>query len=268
MSIFDIFKRESVTISAKSTLILPGSDQNRKVVCYKCEQEIDERHEVEGCRKSGTSRRVFFGRMAAIAAGTAVVARVTPELITAPAKPSLDDAILKVLREQQILLDFFRKQQAEVIALTPKAPFIGPVEIAADIPSGLRSGTFYAEIHGFKIKYEALRNMSLDRVAIEAPLPHVPPTIKEGNRFSGEQVFPTRRNWNNRRFEGSLHETITTINRELPHIALDLRQAIMSCNPEWRWRQAHGGGDMPTLEHEQSLGPLPRKILNPERIQA
>lgn len=74
MSILDIFKRESVTISAKSTLILPGSDETRKVVCYRCEREIDERHEVEGCRKSGMSRRFFFGLAGASAA--ALVARL------------------------------------------------------------------------------------------------------------------------------------------------------------------------------------------------
>ncbi len=90
--------------------------------------------------------------------------------------------------------------------------------------------------------------MSLDRVAIEAPMPQTIQHRREDGIYFGEQVSPVRRHWNNRRFEGSLHETITTINRELPHVALDLRQAIMSCNPEWRWRQAHNGADMPLAE--------------------
>jgi hypothetical protein len=36
-------------------------------------------------------------------------------------------SLTRFIRDSQVLLNFFRSQQAEVIALTPKAPFIGPV---------------------------------------------------------------------------------------------------------------------------------------------
>lgn len=238
MSIFDIFKRESVTISAKSTLILPGSDETRKVVCYRCEREIDERHEVEGCRKSGSTRRVFFGRMAAIAAGTAVVAKVAPELITAPAVklPSnlTKGSLLAHVRSQQDQLNRLRNELAQAMVAAPE-----PVFVPANIPKGFRSGTFYAQSHGFQIEYRAHESIHADRVTLTATVPQEVTGDDPYRGPWGESVSPIRKYWNGKKFEGSLHEAITMVNREVPHVALDVRTAIITCNPEYRWEIAH-----------------------------
>lgn len=68
MSILDIFswKRESVQITASAEA--PA----RKIICYRCDREIDEQHQVEGCRKSAMSRRFFFGLAGASAAALAL----------------------------------------------------------------------------------------------------------------------------------------------------------------------------------------------------
>ena len=60
-------RRESVHITAESGLTL-----SRKIICHRCEREIDERHEVEGCAKNGMSRRFFFGLAGASAAALAL----------------------------------------------------------------------------------------------------------------------------------------------------------------------------------------------------
>lgn len=80
MGILDIFKRESVHISADKVLIIPG-DESRKVICYKCDRELGEDHDDERCARKGSTRRVFFGRMAATAASAAVLAKVAPGLL-------------------------------------------------------------------------------------------------------------------------------------------------------------------------------------------
>ncbi len=271
MSLFDIFKRESVTISAKSTLILPGSDQNRKVVCYRCEREIDERHEVEGCRKP--SRRVFFGKMAAIAAGAAVVAKVAPELITAPAVKLPEhlsaESLLAHVREQQDELNRLRNQLAQNIVAAPE-----PVFIPSDIPAGFRSGLFHIQAHGFDIQYDARDHIDRDRVKIMAS---IPPVIAKDDSWRepwGQHVYPKRTHWSGKQFEGGLHETITMVNRELLHIALDLRQAIISCNPEYRWSLTHPekpSWQQPAKEPNRAelrAAALAAKIRNPERLPA
>jgi hypothetical protein len=91
MSIFDIFshKRESVRILAKSAVVLADDRRDQKIVCYKCDRELGEDHDDERCARKGSTRRVFFGRLAATAAGAAVVAKVAPELFekVAQSKP-------------------------------------------------------------------------------------------------------------------------------------------------------------------------------------
>ncbi len=79
MSILDIFsrERESVHISAERGLIIPGQEA-RKVVCYRCDRELGEDHDDERCARKQSTRRVFFGRMAATAVGAALIAKLEP----------------------------------------------------------------------------------------------------------------------------------------------------------------------------------------------
>ncbi len=242
MSILDIFsrKRESVHISAKSAVVLADDRRDQRVICYKCDREIDERHQVEGCAYKGSTRRVFFGRMAATVAGAAVVAKVAPELITAPSVklPSnlSKESLLAHVSKQQEALNRAISQQAEAIVAVPE-----PIVIPSDIPSGLRSGTFFAQSNGFFIEYKAMHHMDFDRVSLTAKEEQVANETTDWayGSWRYENISPPRSYWSGKKFEGGLHETITMVNREYPHMAMDLRQAIISCNPEYRWGLEH-----------------------------
>lgn len=78
----DIFsrKRESVHLQKDTALIVPG-ETPRAIFCYKCDRELGPDHDDERCARKGSTRRVFFGRLAVTAASAAVVAKIVPEML-------------------------------------------------------------------------------------------------------------------------------------------------------------------------------------------
>lgn len=69
-NILQPLRQEVVRITASLAKILaPGEAPARTLVCPHCERELDERHEVEGCRKKGEMpRRLFLGLLGASSA--------------------------------------------------------------------------------------------------------------------------------------------------------------------------------------------------------